>query len=177
MTMDRAYFDQMYAASDDPWGFTTRWYEKRKYALTLTMLPGEHYDSAFEPGCSIGIMTEQLAPRCTRVLSCDVAPAAVQSAAARASRYPGVRVERRILPREWPSEDFDLIVFSEFLYYFGGPDLQVVLDLARSALRPGGTPCPSIRAAEMRCMTCWPVRAGSAASPGTGSRTSSLRPT
>jgi SAM-dependent methyltransferase len=139
MIMDRAYFDQMYAASDDPWGFTTRWYEKRKYALTLAMLPREHYDSAFEPGCSIGIMTEQLAPRCARVLSCDVAPAAVQSAAARASRYPGVRVERRVLPREWPSEDFDLIVFSEFLYYFGGPDLQVVLDLARSALRPGGT--------------------------------------
>jgi SAM-dependent methyltransferase len=139
MIMDPAYFDQMYAASDDPWGFTTRWYEKRKYAITLAMLPREHYDSAFEPGCSIGIMAEQLAPRCARLLSCDVAPAAVQATAARASCYRGVRVERRVLPREWPGEDFDLIIFSEFLYYFGGPELQQVLDLARSALRSGGT--------------------------------------
>jgi SAM-dependent methyltransferase len=139
MIMDRAYFEDMYAASDDPWGFTSRWYEQRKYALTLAMLPREHYESAFEPGCSIGIMTAQLAPRCGRLLSCDVAQRAVQAAAARASGHPGVSVEQRVLPRQWPSQDFDLIVFSEFLYYFGGPDLQRVLDLGRSALRPGGT--------------------------------------
>ena len=41
----------MYAESDDPWGFTSRWYERRKYAITLAMLPHEHYPDAFEPGC------------------------------------------------------------------------------------------------------------------------------
>ena len=34
MILEPAYFDQMYAESADPWGFTSRWYEKRKYALT-----------------------------------------------------------------------------------------------------------------------------------------------
>jgi len=137
--LEPAYFDQMYAESADPWGFTSRWYEKRKYAITLAMLPRERYDAAFEPGCSIGVMTEQLALRCDRLLSCDVAAAAVNATAARTAGQPGVRVEQRVLPEDWPRGDFDLIVFSEFLYYFGGPDLQRVLDLAQTALRPGGT--------------------------------------
>lgn len=139
MILDPAYFDHMYAQADDPWGFTSRWYEKRKYALTLALLPRERYDDAFEPGCSIGVMTGELARRCRRVLACDSAPAAVEAAATRASNHPGVRVEQRVLPREWPEGDFDLIVFSEFLYYFGDPDLRHVLDLAQAALRPGGT--------------------------------------
>jgi SAM-dependent methyltransferase len=139
MIMEPAYFDQMYAESADPWGFTSRWYEKRKYALTMALLPRERFGRAFEPGCSIGVMTEQLATRCEQVLACDVAPAAVKAAAARTAAQPGVRVEQRVLPGDWPDGDFDLIVFSEFLYYFGGPDLQHLLDLARAALRPGGT--------------------------------------
>jgi SAM-dependent methyltransferase len=139
MILDPAYFDQMYADSADPWGFTSRWYERRKYALTLALLPRERYDDAFEPGCSIGVMTELLARRCASVLACDVAAAAVEAAASRAGGQPGVRVEQRVLPRDWPDGDFDLIVFSEFLYYFGGQDLQRVLDLAQTALLPGGT--------------------------------------
>jgi SAM-dependent methyltransferase len=139
MILDPAYFDEMYAASADPWGFTTRWYEKRKYAITLSMLPCESYADAFEPGCSIGVMTQQLARRCERLLSCDVAEAAVTAAAGRTAGLPGVRVEQRVLPDDWPPGDFDLIVFSEFLYYFGGDSLQRLLGLAAGALRPGGS--------------------------------------
>jgi SAM-dependent methyltransferase len=138
-TLSPDYFDQMYAASGDPWGFTSRWYEKRKYALSLAMLPGERYADAFEPGCSIGVLSEQLAGRCDRLLSCDIAAAAVRAAAARTAGCPQVRVEQRVLPGDWPDGEFDLIVVSEFLYYFGGDDLQAVLDLCRGALRPGGT--------------------------------------
>jgi SAM-dependent methyltransferase len=139
MIVEPAYFDQMYAASPDPWGFTSRWYERRKYALTLAMLPRERYADAFEPGCSIGVMTEQLGRRCTRLLACDVAEAAVRAAARRTAGQPGIRVEQRVLPRDWPSGHFDLIVFSEFLYYFGGDELQHVLDRSLASLRPGGT--------------------------------------
>jgi SAM-dependent methyltransferase len=139
MILEPAYFDEMYAASPDPWGFTSRWYERRKYALTLAMLPRERYADGFEPGCSIGVMTEQLGPRCTRLLSCDVAQAAVRAAARRTAGQPGIRVEQRVLPRDWPPGDFDLVVFSEFLYYFGGGDLKRVLDRSVASLRPGGT--------------------------------------
>jgi SAM-dependent methyltransferase len=139
MTLDPGYFDQMYAASADPWGFTSRWYEKRKYAITLAMLPRERYGDAFEPGCSIGVLAQQLASRCDRLLSCDVAAAAVESAARRTAGCGHVRVEQRTLPRDWPDGNFDLIVFSEFLYYFGGDALPDILARAVGALTPGGT--------------------------------------
>jgi SAM-dependent methyltransferase len=139
MTLEPAYFDRMYAASDDPWSLASRWYERRKYAISLGMLPRERYQDAFEPGCSVGVLTQQLGRRCSRVLSCDVSEAAVRAAAERTSGQPGVSVQRRVLPRDWPPGDFDLIVFSELLYYFGGDDLHRVLSQGISALRPGGT--------------------------------------
>jgi SAM-dependent methyltransferase len=138
MTLDPGYFRECYAASPDPWGLADRWYEARKYAISVAMLPREHYDSGFEPGCSIGVLTEMLAPRCGALLSCDAVEDAVTSAQARTSALPGVRVEHRLIPGDWPAGQFDLIVFSEFLYYFGDADLDQVLRLAVGALRPGG---------------------------------------
>jgi len=50
------WFDAFYTAGgDDPWGFTHRWYERRKRALTLASLPRERFARAFEPGCSVGL--------------------------------------------------------------------------------------------------------------------------
>jgi SAM-dependent methyltransferase len=135
LTLGPEYFERVYAASSDPWGFTTRWYEERKYALSLAMLPQRRYGDAFEPGCSIGVLTAMLTPRCDRLLSCDVSPEAVRQARRRA---PGARVEQRMLPGDWPEGAFDLIVFSEFLYYLGPPDLTRVLRLAAESLKPGG---------------------------------------
>jgi SAM-dependent methyltransferase len=138
-TLGAAYFDGMYARSADPWGFTSRWYEARKYAISLAMLPRERYRSGFEPGCSIGVLTRQLAGRCDQLLACDVAAAAVSSAAGRLRDRPHVRVQQRALPAGWPGGRFDLLVFSEMLYYFGDTDLRAVLDLATGSLLPGGT--------------------------------------
>ena len=53
-----AYFDRMYSESVDPWQLQSRWYEQRKYAITLALLPYARYRHAFEPGCSIGVLTE-----------------------------------------------------------------------------------------------------------------------
>lgn len=138
MTVDPDYFRGQYAASPDPYGLADRWYEARKYALSLALLPRERYGSAFEPGCSIGVLTARLAPRCERLLSCDAVADAVASARSRTAALPGVRVERRTLPEDWPPGAFDLIVFSEFLYYFGDDDLDLTLGHAVRALRPGG---------------------------------------
>jgi len=138
MTLDPGYFRDRYADSPDPWGLAERWYEARKYALSLALLPREHYGAAFEPGCSIGVLTARLAPRCDSLLACDPIPDAVASARARTAGLPGVRVERRMIPQDWPPGAFDLIVCSEILYYFGGGSLDRVLNLVAGALRPGG---------------------------------------
>ena len=138
MTLDPGYFRERYSASPDPYGLADRWYEKRKYALTVALLPREHYGTAFEPGCSIGVLTEQLAPRCDTLLACDAVADAVATAKARTAELPGVLIAQKVIPREWPARAFDLIVFSELLYYFDDADFKQVLQRGIGALRPDG---------------------------------------
>jgi cyclopropane fatty-acyl-phospholipid synthase-like methyltransferase len=122
-----SYFDRMYAASDDPWQLGERWYERRKFAITMALLPLPRYRHAFEPGCSVGVLTEQLAGRCDRVTATDVAPAALDVAR---NRVVGdnVTLLRRSLDEPWPATDFDLIVFSEVGYYLQAASLRELLD-------------------------------------------------
>jgi len=138
VTVDPGYFRDRYADSPDPYGLADRWYEARKYALTVALLPRERYAAAFEPGCSIGVLTANLAPRCDSLLACDAIGSAVESARTRTATLPGVRVERLAIPMDWPPGKFDLVVFSEILYYFDDADLTQVLRLGTGALRQDG---------------------------------------
>jgi SAM-dependent methyltransferase len=138
VTVGPGYFRDRYADSADPYGLADRWYEARKYALTVALLPREHYLAAFEPGCSIGVLTAKLAPRCGSLLACDAIDSAVASARTRTAKLPAVRVERLAIPGDWPPGEFDLIVFSEILYYFDNADLNQVLRLGTAALRHDG---------------------------------------
>jgi len=137
MTADA--FDAFYADGDeDPWGFTDRWYEQRKQAITLAALPRRHFGRAFEPGCSIGVLTELLAPRCENLLATDVAQAALLQARRRTSRFPQVRIERASVPAQWPDGEFDLIVLSEVGYYCGSTDLTRLAERAAASLAADG---------------------------------------
>jgi len=137
--LDRHYFDAMYARCDDPWGFTDRWYEARKRAVTLAALPAERYPSVLEIGCSIGVLTEQLARRSDALYAIDVSSAAVASARQRLADAPHVRIERADVTHGLPEGPYDLIVLSEVGYYFE-PDALVELIVAvRAALAEGGT--------------------------------------
>jgi protein-L-isoaspartate O-methyltransferase len=55
-----------------------RWYEKRKYAITLAMLPRPSYRHALELGCSVGVLTEALAARCDHVTATDIVQTALR---------------------------------------------------------------------------------------------------
>ena len=122
MTLPPEYFDDRYATNPDPWGFEDRWYEKRKYALTLAALPRPRYRRGFEAGCSNGVLTEQLAARCDQLVACDVAASAVNSAR---SRLAGgdVDVIQGGIPNQWPEGPFDLIILSEVGYYLDQRDM------------------------------------------------------
>ncbi len=140
--MRREYFDQMYEASPDPWGFTDRWYEQRKYALTMAALTRQRYRSVFEPGCSIGVLTAQLAMRCDRLLAVDLVDTAVHQARQEVRDLPGgaadVIVERWDAHDDWPAASFDLIVVSEMLYYLDPPDARRFMDRAADHLDADG---------------------------------------
>jgi SAM-dependent methyltransferase len=132
-----AYFDALYATSEDPWQLSSRWYEERKYAITLSMLPRPRYRHAFEPGCSIGTLTERLALRCDAITATDVAKAALHHADRRlraAGCREQVNLMRRSLDEPWPKGDFDLVVFSEVGYYLHPETLRSVLDREHSRL-------------------------------------------
>jgi SAM-dependent methyltransferase len=138
MTTPITYFAEMYEQNPDPWSFETRWYDARKHALTADALPRRRYSSAFEPGCSTGMLTARLAPRCDRLLAVDAVPAAVAAAAARVADRPGVTVRAARMPQDWPDESFDLVVLSELGYYFDDADLAGLLSRLTASLEAGG---------------------------------------
>jgi len=133
-----AYFEQMYAADPDPWGYETRWYERRKYALTIAALPREHYRRAFEPGCSLGVLTELLAPRCDALVALELLPNVAAKARARARSAEQVAVEVGRIPEDWPAGTFDLVVLSEVLYYLDEDGVAEVLAKLDDSLAPSG---------------------------------------
>jgi trans-aconitate methyltransferase len=137
MTLSGEYFDALYEAHDDPWGLGSRWYERRKYDLTMATLPRSHYRSAFEPGCSIGVLTARLAQRCDTLLAMDISRASLDRASDR-GLPASVRFQQGALPRDWPTEVFDLIVFSEVGYYFSSTDLDVVISHLQNSLSADG---------------------------------------
>jgi SAM-dependent methyltransferase len=132
------YFARLYDEAPDPWRISTGWYERRKRALVLAALPQEHVALAFEPGCSNGELTVQLAGRCDRLIAWDLADSAIDQARARTSALPGVDVRRAALPSEWPDETADLVVIGEVGYYLAGTDLQLAVNAAVDHLHSGG---------------------------------------
>lgn len=136
------YFASMYAGSEDPWQLTTRWYEQRKYAITIASLPNERYRHAFEPGCSVGALTELLARRCDRVTSMDIADAALRTADRRLTAdgcRERIELVRGSIDKPWPAGNFDLVVLSEVAYYLSAATLAEVVRREVPALAPGAT--------------------------------------
>ncbi len=131
MTLPRAYFDALYEENDDPWSFRTRWYEARKRLLTMAALPEERYGSTFEPGCSIGILTDELAVRSDRVVAMDVSAGALRQAARRVP--PNVQLRQGAVPADWPPGRFDLVVLSEVGYYLDRDACGLLADRAMSS--------------------------------------------
>ncbi len=137
-TLTQTYFDDVYRASDDPWNFTTSDYERAKYEATLAALPKTHYTNAFEIGCSIGVLSAMLAPRCAALLSIDASALPLKTARERLAPYPQVTVEQRSIPADSPASPFDLILLSEVGYYLSVADLALARTQITANLVTGG---------------------------------------
>jgi hypothetical protein len=132
------HFDNLYLAKDDPWDLATKWHDQRKYAVTVASLPRPRYRRGYEPGCSIGLLTRMLAPRCDELLAVDSVESAVRQAAEVVRDLPHVEVRRAVLPAELPDARYDLIVVGDLLYYLSAGDLELTLDGLAGRLEPGG---------------------------------------
>ncbi len=136
------FFDNLYEQADDPWALAERWYEERKYELTVAALPLRRYRRALEVGCSIGLLTVRLAPRCVFLVAGDIAEGAVRATRDRLAALQidqrHVTVEVMAPPDRWPGGTFDLIVLSEVLYFSAGPRLESFITGAIERLESGG---------------------------------------
>jgi SAM-dependent methyltransferase len=135
---DAAYFEAMYAADPDPWRFRTSAYEAAKYSATVAVIADRRYRSALEVGCSIGVLSQVVAPLCDAFLGLDIAEAPLVEARARCLALPQARFERKAVPGDWPEGGFDLILLSEVLYFLSDEDIAVTAAHVRRSLLPGG---------------------------------------
>ena len=135
-SLDAGYFDRLYAADPDPWRFETSPYERVKYEATISALPRDHYHRGIEIGCSIGVLTEQLATKCDSLLGVDVAAVALETARNRCSELNNVEFALLCLPVDRPEGHFDLIVLSEVLYYFDPAAIVAVANTVMSMANP-----------------------------------------
>jgi hypothetical protein len=84
------------------------------------------------------VFTAALADRCGALLAVDVAEAALDQARRRCAGNSRARVERLCVPAEWPEGRFDLIVFSEVLYFLSVSDIRLTARRSLGSLAPDG---------------------------------------
>ena len=132
------YFERLYANDADPWRFASSSYERTKYQATLDTLKDHRYKAVFEVGCSIGILTQMLAPNCESLLAVDVSQIALKRARRTCRGLGNVTIARMRIPDEWPAARFDLIMLSEVLYFLGPDDIRSTARKALSSLSANG---------------------------------------
>lgn len=135
---DKLYFDTLYGKENDPWNFEGSAYERAKYRRTLETIPDKPYRSALEIGCSIGVFTRLLAPRCQRLLAVDISEKPIARAKERLQGNDNVHFMVAEVPQTFPTGTFDLIVMSEVAYYLSASELHETLQRIDSSLLANG---------------------------------------
>jgi trans-aconitate methyltransferase len=132
------FFDETFRQSSDPWQYTSGSYETSKFRTTIRCLPKVQFKNAFEIGCAIGVLSQKLAKKCDRLLSVDFSEVGLEEARKRCADIPQVRFEQMQIPQQFPTEKFDLILFSEVGYYWIMADLLTTKQKIIDQLLPGG---------------------------------------
>ncbi len=133
------FFEAKYQKKADPWSFSSKPSELFRYDHILNSLAERRYASAFEPGCSIGVLTERLASACDHVHALDFSATAVARARQRCAGLPNVTVECASIPDVLPSATTDLVVLSEIGYYLPLAEWTALAKAIIEPLRPGAT--------------------------------------
>ena len=131
-------FEDLYASSPDPWNFGESFYERRKRELTLALLPRERFGRVFEPGCSIGVLTAELARRADSVTAMDISARALELARQRIGTDQRIGFRQGSIPEDWPEGSFDLVVLSEIGYFLTREQLRGTVRRAAAALGSDG---------------------------------------
>ncbi len=132
------FFERKYQENADPWNFGGAAYELSRYDTTMLALAGRHFQRAFEPGCSVGVLTARLARVCDRVDAVDLSATAVLQAQARCAALENVHLRTGSLAENLPMSEVDLVVLSEIGYYLEIGELERCGAALVGTLMPGG---------------------------------------
>jgi SAM-dependent methyltransferase len=137
-TTSSSFFEAKYQSSADPWSFATSQYEQARYQAIFDAIGHRRYRHVFEPGCSIGILTEKLASICDRIDASDLSYTAICRARDRTHHLSNVQTTCGGLPAFIPDGTFDLVVFSEIGYYFTAPELFSIAEILVNRIYKSG---------------------------------------
>jgi len=137
-SLDAAYFEDLYRTNPDPWRFETSGYEAGKYAHTLAVVAEAPVARGLELGCSIGVLTRQLASRCDRLVATELSETALDQARRRCAGCGNIEfvLAERVI--DGIDATFDLMLLSEVVYYWDDQDLRVVASAIADHLAAGG---------------------------------------
>jgi predicted TPR repeat methyltransferase len=142
----REFFESKYGTTADPWNFSNDIYELSRYDAIIAAFAASdeaasgqpHFARAYEPGCSVGVLTERLAPLCDFIFATDISSIAVARARTRCAAYTHVFIEQGSVADTNPGA-VDLIVLSEIGYYGNAKELHQWASRLLQNLEPGGT--------------------------------------
>jgi len=137
-SLDAAYFESLYRADPDPWRFQTSDYEAAKYAHTLEAVGEARVGRTLELGCSIGVLTCQLAPKCEQLVATELSQTALDQAKARCADQVNIDFVLARTMTDGFDGAFDLMVLSEVVYYWDDADLAAVARAIKDHLATGG---------------------------------------
>jgi SAM-dependent methyltransferase len=128
-----------YLSEDDPWGIGQADSERYNLYLDLIRTHTRSRGSVLDVGCGFGAMLARLQSDFERLHGIELSEAAVAKGA---ERYPFITFERGsidALERTGAdSEHFDIIIFSDVLYYVDEAAKRASLRWIAEHLRPGG---------------------------------------
>jgi SAM-dependent methyltransferase len=137
-TLDGAYFEQLYQKDADPWKFATSDYEREKYERTVEAIGPDRVKAMLEVGCSIGVLTADLATRCDHLWATDISETALAAARRRCADRSNITFKLVNSAAASFAGSFDLIVLSEVVYYWDDSDIAAVATRISDVLQPGG---------------------------------------
>ncbi|WP_185984785.1 bifunctional PIG-L family deacetylase/class I SAM-dependent methyltransferase [Aureimonas mangrovi] len=134
------HFAELYAEGGDPWHVRSSAYELEKREAAVNLLGERRYPRMLEAGCGEGHLTAALlqAGITAQAIGFDREPLIVDRANAM-GWGSSARFVTGTMPDAMPAGGYDLIVFSEVLYFLGEAELTQLAAQVRDLLNPGGS--------------------------------------
>lgn len=131
--LNRVY-DLAYRLKNDLFESEASEYEQHKLNRLIEIICQQNYKNVLDVGCGIGILAEKISPCCQRIIGIDFSPKAISLARNRCGKLENVSfLERDIRTFDF-QDDYDLIIFSEVLYYLEDKFIERIINRLKKNL-------------------------------------------